>query len=621
MTWSTAARPRAKSALTIPLAALLALAVGVLTFLVPGLVAPAAAATGSITDLTITKVSDGEGSSLDTDSQNGLTATNTPVVYRWNFKSTGVEDGVFVQTLPEGWEWDQDTFVPVAGPTPYSVNYEFADDGRTVTAMVTTPAGTATNVELGDFVAYPRPSAVPDSIYTAVLEVTDGNGTRTVDVGAEGTTQVKSEARYEVSKALGRGRSNRDTTFDFGDGHGTEDAQYNEYNLLVSVPTEGEPERGTAEFDVPNPLVLSDTLELGDLTTYGTRISRASAGYDATLTGTAPNLSIEITRKDGRDITWEDLKGIYDEVTGKYSPLQIELQVYVPDHDLSAWNGTSKSVTNSLSANLPAVEVNPNNNSATNGLTQERPSSGQGQDAGKVLVTTTDPYAEPTLGQNVGTSRTWTTAPGGEGGSIGAGAVMYARTHYRVQRAPDGEPVANPGLVLYDFWNPSAQQLISSDVGPQYYVGNGAGASEPAGNYRVEYTTDYDPSAAPSSSPATDYAWAELTNAVDTTTISGLRLVYLANSETWMPAKGSNDYLMFIPAFEVVGKGGDEVKDTFLAYTNSGQVVDPVERRTHVNSVVVTLDKSATKSVSSGSGSRTPLIRRSPPPLGRRKPR
>lgn len=205
---------RWRSATATMLAALLA--AGALTTLTPMV---ASAAEGTITDLSITVTDYGTAPArlgIDDSATNGLVATNNAVTMTWSLSGEGLSDGVFTQTLPEGWTWVASSLNKlVSDSSVYKSSYTLSEDARTVTATISLPSNAL--VSITGLQAKVDATVRNGDTYTPTLVGTDSTGDRTATAG-----ELTVVSTPQISFYGGSSTVVTPTTHDFG--NGAEDA-------------------------------------------------------------------------------------------------------------------------------------------------------------------------------------------------------------------------------------------------------------------------------------------------------------------------------------------------------------------------------------------------------------
>ncbi|WP_217134702.1 DUF7507 domain-containing protein [Leucobacter chinensis] len=159
--------------------------------------APAAAATGSVSDFELRVVDDGTSVAPgDEKTNDGLVGLGNLVNFGWTMTLTGLQDGVITQLLPEGWAWDRSSLDlsglhNPGGENGYVSTYSLSQSSRLLTVKIASDRADAgvqvvdlTNISGG-------PKRITDAVgveYFPTVSVSDGNSTR--EIGTTGTPQT-----------------------------------------------------------------------------------------------------------------------------------------------------------------------------------------------------------------------------------------------------------------------------------------------------------------------------------------------------------------------------------------------------------------------------------------------
>ncbi len=453
--------------------------------------APASyAATGSIRDLSVKVANDGgdPANPADDNTSNGKVGLNDYVEYAWTFATTGTDDLLLSQTLPEGWKWDENRLDLVnTDLEQYSSTATVSEDGRTLSATVDVPVGSDSTITLDKIYAQPTRPAVGQS-YAAELAATDETGVQTADATSVDVVKVDVPELAVPTK-----NSVTSKTYDFGSGA----------EPATSIDT---------GFDIVD--VLSDEV-LTDVRVAGSGNERASepAGIDAVTSMAGPievkmNLAflkpefgwtspdrvaalVTSTSPSGatvevKDVTVGASGAIVTLLVENWSgnvqsdPLHADVSLLMPDADLVPGSKASASFRSSVSY-APAEgqrleEVFSNNNSAG------EPVFGPRTDQYGVLKTIYVPKdgTDADSSSPVRANAEWTANPvAGEGGvkTASPGSRIWASVN--ANDLGKGEDAA---FTLYDYWNPDEQQIADAAVEFR----------SDAENWSIEYSSDAD---------------------------------------------------------------------------------------------------------------------------------
>lgn len=496
--------------------------------LVGVLVAPhaAMAATGAIEDPTIVVVSDGSSTTspqVDDDISNGIVGTNDSVCFVWTFASSGLDDGVLSQTLPAGWQWTEGSLVTLSSNSAlYSSSYVITGDvatGQTVTATISVPDGSSI-IELGPLCAVPTGSS-DTATYTPRLSVTDE--VSTTEVVATDVTVI-GMPKADVVKTLSRGQTYADHDF----GAGAVPAAYLEYVVSIRRPI-GAPSFGSLDATFPNSFVIEDSFSTSPVVATTDFELVAPSSGTATLSGT--------------DIL------VSDAVNVGSDPWGVTVRVWFPISELPLPTDTPAFVnaTNSASVTVDGiVDEDLGNNTAT-GSVQGYPIGGAGTiGTDKQILVANDP-ANPVFAVDPwGSSTTHVT-----GGLVSPGSVLFARFYMHNRDPFTGAVLPFTDPVLYDFWDPTQQQIIGGD--DELFVGDASGPKLAASDFVATYTTG-DGSTV---DPETLTWFPETDPAFDPATVRGVRLQYVGNGGVWTGAY----FLAGVP-FRTLAATGVTIPDT-----------------------------------------------------------
>ncbi|WP_141014843.1 SdrD B-like domain-containing protein [Nocardioides sambongensis] len=427
------------------------------------------AADGEVRDLQITVVDDGirVPNPVDDGAHNNMVGTNDSVGYSWSFKSSGLTDGVFTQTLPEGWTWDPDSLVALdsANAALYESSYELTDNGRTLTATVSVPSGGDSLVEFRTLRAIASPDAVGTN-YAAQVQVADASGNQTA---ATGSIAVVGRPLGGLSKTASK--LNSTSVHDFGDGAGAVAAKYSDFEI-EAWDAAGKNAAGAVPAVLQQPLKIRDTLTLSQAVPYDIEVRDPTGGATVSVTPTTT----------GADFALSDYRG-----SGDNASVSFVARVWVPLSEINAADQTI-SMRNAVSTlgwtttdGTPVEDADTGDNSAQ-GLVSP---SGGGVPA-KVFKRL---YVAEERGQLLDTrpssDASWTKVYDGQipstaDATIAAGSRIAAEMLYQ----PFGGDTT--GVVGVDTWDPAEQQ-IAADSPVVVWQKN---ARLPASSYSLSYSAD-----------------------------------------------------------------------------------------------------------------------------------
>lgn len=446
-----------------------------------GLVFPSAASavSGSVSQLAVTTEYDGASvpNAVDPDQHNGIVATNDTVAYRWSFATSGVQDAVFTQTLPEGWTWQEDSLAVLDARTSlYSSSYTISDDGRTLTATISTPTGGAAAIQLGPLMAVPGGTVEPGSSYTPQLQVTDGVGTQQVTGAA---TVVAGEPAIRLAKD--RVTQNGLTTMDFGSG--PESARYVDY--LVTIDSPSATEVGAIDTEVAVPFTVQES--------WTAAPSGFTTGIELVATSPGVTASVQSTSGTTAGITVTAVPATFPA-----TPITLTVRLGVPrtevEHLSTATVATTLTNQATVQAAMPDGTALPPASDSVAGTVWGTAATGAAAYIAKDLYRPTDPAVPPTWGvlpRSVPSA--WTPANSQE---VADGSYLMAQVRGLPAVDAAGNATAMTDPEVYDFWDPAQQTIVE---GAALYVGNANGIEFEPGEYTVAYTNDgtsADPSAA-----------------------------------------------------------------------------------------------------------------------------
>ncbi|MDA3148029.1 DUF11 domain-containing protein [Leucobacter sp. UCMA 4100] len=159
--------------------------------------APAAAATGSISDFELRVFDDGTSVAPgDKEPNDGLVGLGNLVNFGWTMTLTGLQDGVITQLLPEGWAWDRSSLDLSGlhnpeGKNGYVSTYSLSQSSRLLTVKIASDRADA-GVQLVDLTNISGgPKRISDAVgveYFPTVSVSDGDSTR--EIGTTGTPKT-----------------------------------------------------------------------------------------------------------------------------------------------------------------------------------------------------------------------------------------------------------------------------------------------------------------------------------------------------------------------------------------------------------------------------------------------
>lgn len=503
--------PRTRRAGTRPAwAVVTVIALVVAPFL--GLVSASAAPTGTLSELSITVTDDGAGSpTLDPAPDNAVVATNTAVTMSWALRADNLSDGVFTQTLPEGWSWVTSSLGKLSSDsTLYRSAYTVSGDGRTLTATISVPS--ASLVSISGLQAIPAPTVANGSEYTPELTATDAIQTLTATGTALTVVSVPQvtlgmTAIYRYS-----------STYDFG--AGSESAvqarvqlRYRADTTLIGQAQPIElplPQRLTLDYTGPEP----DAVTLCDTDTALTLVS-AGAGTAVVDLGAQP-------------------------VTNDSAP---RLCFWYRSSNLPV--GTAAGETLTVTLTVPELTT-------TDGTLVQR----SGDDTAATSIYSDDP-TKPIVPPKAATLSA--TAAGYNWSQAPKGPPTYP-TFYKYGKwrelAESGNPLLSEAnytpaydsttttslgatdLIGYQFWDPSTATIL--DDASAIFVGQYQTQLDTS-TYRLEFTTTRQ-----TTDPGTSNTWfATIADAGGPGAVSGVRLVYTAGVWAEGAPSGTGSQLTF----------------------------------------------------------------------------
>ncbi|MGV8883251.1 MAG: DUF7507 domain-containing protein [Rhodoglobus sp.] len=414
------------------------------------------AATGSVTNPTISVVSDGMSTTspvLDDNENNGIVGTNDRVCFNWTFSSSGVVDGLFQQTLPAGWTWDETSLGTLTSSSSlYTSSYTIVD--QTLTATVNVPVGSSI-VTLGALCAVPTSAAVPGE-YTPTLVVTDGVGETTVTAPP---VTVVGTPKTDVVKALAA--SQRFADHDFGNGQ--ESAVFIDFAITIQRPL-GTERFGATDTVFPDPFTITDQLT-------------SAVAPDIELLGPS---SGTVALSGASDILVTGATGVGT------TPWSVTVRLWYKSSELptAVDNPSSLPLTNTATV-AGIVDDNTANNTATATVQAPDP-TGVGPATGKDIYVANDPAAPVFNVDPADTAQAKTTPV--TNGFVATASIVYSRFYQSLRYTSSGAiaPLVNP--VNYDFWDPTTQQIFGDNG--DIYVGDSVGSQLPSAEFDVLYTND-----------------------------------------------------------------------------------------------------------------------------------
>ncbi|WP_430593199.1 DUF7507 domain-containing protein [Humidisolicoccus flavus] len=504
-----------------------------------GFAAAANAASGTINSIELTTVYDGAvvPNDLDDGANNGVVASNDVVGFRWDLNATDLVDGVFTQTLPEGWKWDESSLASLnSSSSAYQSSYVISDDGRTLTATVSVGngSGNPSVVGFGTLKAIPSGDVANGSVYNPELNVTVGESAQSVTTGP---IEVRNVAMAEMTKV--RGANNGLGQFDFG--NGPEQGRFVDFTVAIR---DAHGTVGARNIELQQPLVVNDSYTIQapegfeDAQFVAQLISTSEAGAQVQVAQSGADLTL----------TFDGFASIPD--------ASAVIRFWIPNNEVPSDSIGVVKIVNTVSQNNwvdttgePVIE-SPNGNVAE-GTVSKAPSFGPfardksiflfNDQAGSFDVT-----ADPATG-----GQPFTNVSGRE---ISIGSTIASRL--MVRAAVDNETNTTTGatnLVAYDFWNNAEQTIVD---GADIYVGqNSATTPLDPSMYTIQYTTGSD-----ADNPQANTWVNSIAAAGGAASVRGIRIAYTAG--VW--ADGGNPatsaFVVAAP-FTIVAPAGTSAQD------------------------------------------------------------
>ncbi|GAB3601278.1 DUF7507 domain-containing protein [Microbacterium tumbae] len=567
----------AKNRLARLVAAVLGFALAVLGAI--SLPAAAVAASGTINSLELVTVYDGAQvpNEFDAGAENGVVASNDVVGFRWNLNATDLGDGVFTQTLPEGWAWDESSLASLdSSSSVYQAGYTLSGDGRTLTATISTGNGTGNPsvLSFGVLVAIPSGDVPNGSVYEPAVTAVVGEDARTA---ATDPIEVRNAPRAELTKT--RGGNNILSTFDFGDGAGAVPARYIDFPVSI---TDAVGKIGAHNIELRQPVVVDDAFTL-----------QAPEGYeDARFVAQIVSIS-----EEGATVELAQ--------SGNAATLTFDGFASMPSATATVrlWVRESEVPVDSLGAIRLVNTVTPRDWTDTDGEAVGEDADGNTAE-GTVLKP--PPFGAIARSKNIylfddqegdfsipaDPSRSGQPYTNVSGAEISLGSTVASR--FVVRPAVDSTTnttTAADDLIAYDFWDPAEQRIVE---GADIYVGNSTGsASLAAGDYTIQYTAGGD-----SENPE-DNSWvASVAEAGGTTAVSGIRVAYTAGAWGDGTPAATSSFTVAVP-FTIVAPLGTSATDHASWTFTDGEGTpreSAVTQFVNVGSYRLLLDKAADRS-------------------------
>ncbi|WP_449278258.1 DUF7507 domain-containing protein [Leucobacter sp. GX24907] len=504
------------------------------------LTSAAQAAAGTVNSIDITTIYDGAQvpNSVDDDANNGIVASNDVVGFRWDLNATDLTDGVFTQTLPEGWTWDSTSLGSLdSSSSAYQATYVVSEDGRTLTATVSigNGSGNPSVVGFGTLKAIPSSDVPNGSVYEPVVTAAVDD---TVETGSTDPIEVRNTPMANMTKV--RGANNVLSEFDFGSG--AVPARYIDFTVGISDARTAVGARNT---EVAQPVVIDDSYTI-----------HAPEGFE-NIEFVAEVASIsEAGASVGIDQTGQELTLTFDAFSRIPSASAV-IRFWVPDSAVPVDSLGAVRLVNTVApsdwrdVNGDPVEEVPSGNTAEG--TVVKPPSGPGAiSRGKGVYLFNDQESDFSIsGDPARSGQPYTVVSGKE---VSVGSTIAARTQLRAGIDASLNTVTGArDLVAYDFWDATEQQIVD---GADFFVGaNGSANSLDSSDYTVQYTSGTD-----RDNPASNTWVNSIAAAGGVTNVSGVRIAYTAGEWASGGAPGSSYFVVALP-FTIVAPSGSSAQD------------------------------------------------------------
>ena len=539
--------------------------------------ASAQAAVGSVNSIDLVTVYDGAQvpNDFDDSANNGIVASNDVVGFRWELNATDLGDGIFTQTLPEGWTWDPTSLASLdSESSAYRASYTLSEDGRTLTATISIGNGTGNPsvVGFGTLKAVPSSDVPNGSIYTPSLQVTDGAQTQTATTDP---IEVRNAPRADIVKT--RAANNVLGTFDFGDGPVA--ARYIDFPITVASAAG---KIGARNVQLQQPFVVTDSFELQAPAGFG------DAQFVAQIVSQSePGATVDLVQQ-GNDLTLT-----FDGFT-QVPTASTTVRLWVRDAEVPTDSVGAITVKNTVAAQNwvdtdgDPVAEEPSGNTAQ-GTVMKPPTFGN-IDRQKRIYLYNDQEGSTSLSGDPARSGQPFTNVSGKEISLGSKVVSWFAMRPAVESSTGLATEANE-LVAYDFWDPSEQRLID---GADIYVGaNNSAATLSSADYTIEYTTGTN------SVNAEDNSWVtSVAAAGGADQISGIRIAYTAGPWAANTAANSAYFTVAVPFVITapLGTSADDRAETrFIDHAGEPRATS-VTQFVNVGSYRLGLDKTASRS-------------------------
>ena len=516
------------------------------------------AATGSIESPAIEVVSDGNATTspvLDDSTTNGIVGTNDTVCFNWSFASSGVTDGTFSQTLPPGWTWTASSLSSLLSNSAlYTSSYVITGDatvGETLTATVSVPDSQSIII-LGPLCAVPS-STAELTAYTPSLTVEDEAGPVTVTAPP---VTVVGEPKMDLAKYLYRAQTFAQHDF----GSGAENAMYIDFRIAINLPT-GNALYGSTPASFPDPFTIDDSFTITPpIATTDLEVLEVSQGT-VSLVGT--DLSVSGATDVGL-VPW----GATVRMWFKHSelPTQSDDPAFIEVENTAGVNADN------------ATDVDLSNNTAIGSV--QAPPLGEGTTvSGKELLAANDPQ-NPVYNTDPSGSPDHTDVTGG---IVSPGAVVFSRFYLGVRDVATGGTLPSTNIRIFDFWDPTQQQLHGSEA--DIYVGGSPTAALPASEYEVLYTNQDGSSGDP-----TALTWFPRTDpAFSVTTVRGISIRYIGDGTPNVEFT-DNWFLASVP-LDIVAVPDVTVPDTARYVVDQATDIPPITRFVNTSTSVLAIGK------------------------------
>ncbi len=498
------------------------------------------AASGTINSIELTTVYDGAQvpNDFDDGANNGVVASNDVVGFRWDLNATDLGEGVFTQTLPEGWAWDPSSLGSLdSTSSAYQASYTLSPDGRTLTATVSigNGSGNPSVVGFGVLKAIPSGDVENGSVYEPALLASVGDDARTATADP---IEVRNAPRADIVKT--RAANNQLSEFDFGSG--PVPARYIDFPITV---TDAAGKIGARNTELQQPFVIDDSFVLEAPSGFD------GAGFVARVVAVSePTASVDLVQS-GNDLT------LTFDGFSRVPTASATVRFWVPDSEVPVDSIGAIKLKNTVSARDwtsvtgDPVAEEPTGNTAEG--TVIRPPSGPGSiSREKRILLFNNQQGDFSL--TADPARSGQPFANVSGQEISLGSTVAARFIVRAAVDNDtGTMTPANDLVAYDFWNPAEQQIVE---GADIYVGHNNGTAPiPASDYSIQYT-----SGSSIDAPESNTWVGSIAAAGGVESVTGVRIAYTAGSWADGAAPATSHFTVAIP-LTIVAPLGTSAQD------------------------------------------------------------